>query len=296
MTTRTWPARHACRVVARVLALSAIALAFATPAGAQTWPSRPIRVIVPYVAGGATDMVARLVAQPLGEALGQSIIVENKAGASGLVGTESAAAAPPDGYTFVMFVDANTILPSTVKQLNHDPLKSFAPITLLGRGSHVVVAHPSLGVRTLTELIAYAKKNPGLSYASPGVGSPQSLSMETIKNAAGLDLTHIPYKGGGQAIGDVVSGQVKVGVLGMAPALPYIKSGKLEALAVTGGKRTALLPDVPTVAEAAVPGFETAQWQGMSPPAGTPPPASQRLPDQLRRIMNQPKAIDRPAP
>src|SRR5881394_148435 len=133
MTTSMWAARHACRVVARILALSAMALALAAPAGAQTWPSRPIRLIVPYVAGGATDMVARLVAQPLGEALGQSVIVENKAGASGLVGTESAAAAPPDGYTFVMFVDTNTILPSTVKQLNHDPLKSFAPITLLGR-------------------------------------------------------------------------------------------------------------------------------------------------------------------
>ena len=247
-----------------MLALSAVVVALVAPAGAQTWPSRPIRLIVPHAPGGVTDVVARLVAQPLGEALGQSVIVENKPGASGLVGTESAASAAPDGYTFVMFVDANTILPSTVKQLNHDPLKSFAPITVLGRGSHVIVAHPSLGVRTLPELIAYAKKNPGtLSYASPGIGSPQNLSMETIKNATGIDLTHIPYKGGGQAIGDVVSGQVKVGVLGMAPALPYIKSGKLIALAVTGAARVALLPDVPTVAESAVPGFETAQWQGI---------------------------------
>src|SRR4051812_41042215 len=167
-----------------MLALSAVVVALMAPAGAQTWPSRPIRLIVPHAPGGVTDVVARLVAQPLGEALGQSVIVENKPGASGLVGTESAASAAPDGYTFVMFVDANTIFPSTVKQLNHDPLKSFVPITVLGRGSHVIVAHPSLGVRTLPELVAYAKKNPGtMSNASPGIGSPQNLSMETIKNA-----------------------------------------------------------------------------------------------------------------
>ena len=277
-----------------MLALSAVVVALVAPAGAQTWPSRPIKLIVPHAPGGVTDVVARLVAQPLGEALGQSVIVENKPGASGLVGTESAASAAPDGYTFVMFVDANTILPSTVKQLNHDPLKSFAPITVLGRGSHVIVAHPSLGVRTLPELVAYAKKNPGtMSYASPGIGSPQNLSMETIKNATGIDLTHIPYKGGGQAIGDVVSGQVKVGVLGMAPALPYIKSGKLMALAVTGAARVALLPDVPTVAESAVPGFETAQWQGISVPAGTPPAVIKRMHDELVRIMSTPQVVER---
>jgi len=277
-----------------MLALSAVVVALVAPAGAQTWPSRPIKLIVPHAPGGVTDVVARLVAQPLGEALGQSVIIENKPGASGLVGTESAASAAPDGYTFVMFVDANTILPSTVKQLNHDPLKSFAPITVLGRGSHVIVAHPSLGVRTLPELVAYAKKNPGtMSYASPGIGSPQNLSMETIKNATSIDLTHIPYKGGGQAIGDVVSGQVKVGVLGMAPALPYIKSGKLMALAVTGAARVALLPDVPTVAESAVPGFETAQWQGISAPAGTPPAVVKRMHDELVRIMSTPQVIER---
>ena len=277
-----------------MLGLSALLAVFAASAGAQTWPSRPIRLIVPHAPGGVTDVVARLVAQPLGEALGQSVIVENKPGASGLVGTESAASAAPDGYTFVMFVDANTIFPSTVKQLNHDPLKSFVPITVLGRGSHVIVAHPSLGVRTLPELVAYAKKNPGtMSYASPGIGSPQNLSMETIKNAAGIDLTHIPYKGGGQAIGDVVSGQVKVGVLGMAPALPYIKSGKLVALAVTGAARVALLPDVPTVAESAVPGFETAQWQGISAPAGTPPAVIKRMHDELVRIMSTPQVVER---
>src|SRR4029077_7516866 len=161
------------------------------------------------------------------------------------------------------------------------PLKAFAPITVLGRGSHVIVAHPTLPVRSLSEMIAYAKAHPGeLSYASPGLESPQSLSLEAIKKASGIDIVHIPYKGGGQAIADVASGQVKVGVLGMAPSLPHIQSGKLIALAVTGGKRSELLPNVPTVAEAALPGFETAQWQGMAAPAGTPPPIVARMHDE----------------
>ena len=285
MTTSAW--------AKLIVALLAVVVGLAAPTNAQTWPSKPIKLIVPHAPGGVTDFVARLVAQPLGEALGQSVLVENKPGASGLLGTESAASAPPDGYTFVMFVDANTILPSTVKQLKHDPLKSFAPITVLGRGSHVIVAHPSLGVRTLPELIAYAKKNPGLSYASPGIAGPQALAMATITHSLGLELMQIPYKGGGQAIGDVVSGQVKVGILGMAPALPHIKSDKLVALAVTGGQRVALLPDVPTVAEAALPGFETSQWQGMSAPAGTPPAIVQRMHDELVRIMSSPLVKER---
>jgi tripartite-type tricarboxylate transporter receptor subunit TctC len=269
-------------------------VAAVAPASADTWPSRPIRLVVPFPPGGVTDVVARLVAQPLGEALGQSVLVENKPGASGLVGTDSVATAAPDGYTFLMFVDINTIFPSLVKTLRHDPQKSFAPVTVLGRGSHVLLAHPTLPVKTLPELIAYAKANPGtLSYASPGLGGAQNLSMEIIKNATGIEILHVPYKGGGQAIADIVSGQVKLGILGMAPALPHIKSGKLNALAVTGGKRAALLPDVPTVAEAAVPGFETAQWQGVCAPAGTPEAVIVRMHAELVRIMNSPAVVER---
>jgi tripartite-type tricarboxylate transporter receptor subunit TctC len=175
-----------------------------------------------------------------------------------------------------------------------EPLKAFAPITVLGRGSHVIVAHPTLPVHSLGELIDYARKHPGeLSYASPGLASPQSLSLEAIKKASGIDIVHIPYKGGGQAIADVASGQVKLGVLGMAPALSHIKSGTLVALAVTGGKRSPLLPDVPTVAEAALPGFETVQWQGMAAPAGTPPQIIGRIHDELVRIMATPAVIER---
>jgi tripartite-type tricarboxylate transporter receptor subunit TctC len=282
------------RLLIRLAAVVALVCAGAAGALAQAWPGKPIRVIVSYAPGGVTDVVARLVAQPLSEALGQSIIVENKPGANGLIGSEMVAGAAPDGYTLLMYVDGNTVLPSIMKKMPFDALKAFAPITVLGRGSHVVVAHPSLGVQSLPQLIELARKQPGaLSYASPGLASPQSLSMEAIKKAAGLDIVHIPYKGGGQAIADVVNGQVKTGVLGMAPSLPHIKAGKLVPLAVTGGKRSPLLPDVPTVAESAVPGFETVQWQGIAAPAGTPPEVIKRIHTELVRIMGLPAVVER---
>jgi tripartite-type tricarboxylate transporter receptor subunit TctC len=276
------------------LALAGVSLIARGDARAETWPIKPIRLIVSYAPGGVTDVVARLLAQPLSEALGQSIVVENKPGAAGAIGAEIVAGAQPDGYSLLMYVDAYTILPSIMKHVPYDPLKSFVPITILGRGSHVIVAHPTLPARSLAEVIAYAKAHPGeLSYASPGLGSPQSLSIEMIKKATGVNMVHIPYKGGGQAIADVASGQVKLGVLGMAPALPHIQSGKLIALAVTGGRRSELLPDVPTVAEAALPGFETAQWQGIAAPAGTPRDVVVRLHDELVRIMSLPVVVER---
>lgn len=282
------------RVLAHLAVAMVLVVAGAAAAVGQTWPTRPIRVIVSYAPGGVTDVVARLVAQPLSEALGQSVVVENKPGANGMIGSEIVAGSAPDGYTLLMYVDGNTVLPSIMKKMPFAPLKAFAPITVLGSGSHVIVAHPTLPVHSLPELIAYAKAHPGdLSYASPGLASPQSLSLEAIKKASGIDIVHIPYKGGGQAIADVASGQVKLGVLGMAPVLPHIKSGKLVALAVTGGKRSPLLPDVPTVAEAALPGFETVQWQGIAAPAGTPPQIIGRIHDELVRIMATPAVVER---
>jgi len=281
-------------MVRLVAALVLVCAAVVSTAHAQAWPAKPIRVIVSYAPGGVTDVIARLVMQPLSEALGQSIIVENKPGANGLIGSELVASAAPDGYTLLMYVDGNTVLPSIMKKMPFDSLKAFAPITVLGRGSHVIVAHPTLGVQSLTQVIDLARKQPGaLSYASPGLASPQSLSMEAIKKASGIDIVHIPYKGGGQAIADVANGQVKLGVLGMAPSLPHIKAGKLVPLAVTGGKRAPLLPDVPTVAEAAVPGFETVQWQGIAAPAGTPPEIIKRIHGELVRIMAAPAVVER---
>jgi tripartite-type tricarboxylate transporter receptor subunit TctC len=263
---------------------------------AQAWPAKSLRIMVSYAPGGVTDTIARWVAQPLGESLGQSVVVENRPGAAGVIGTEIVAKAPPDGYTLLMFVDGNSMMPAAIKGLQHDPVKSFAQVTLLGRGSLVIVAHPSFPANTLQELIQYAKRNPGeLSFATPGKSGPQHLTFESIKTLAGFKAEHIPYKGGGQAIVDVVAGQVKIGVLGMAPSLPHIKAGKLKALAVTGRDRAPALPEVPTVAESGFPGFEVAQWQGLVAPAGTPPAVIARLHAELVRIMRTPAIVEKMA-
>jgi tripartite-type tricarboxylate transporter receptor subunit TctC len=274
-------------------------LALCSAAGlvsAQAWPAKPVRIMVSYAPGGVTDTVARWVAQPLGEALGQSVVVENRPGAAGVIGTEIVAKAAPDGYTLLMFVDGNSMMPAAIKGLQHDPVKSFAQVTLLGRGSLVIVAHPSFPANTLQELIQYAKRNPGeLSFATPGKSGPQHLTFESIKTLGGFKAEHIPYKGGGQAIVDVVAGQVKIGVLGMAPSLPHIKAGKLKAIAVTGRDRAPALPEVPTVAESGFPGFEVAQWQGLVAPASTPPAVIARLHAELVRIMRTPALVEKMA-
>ena len=229
-------------------------------AGAQTaWPEKSVRVVVPWAPGGITDIVAWLLAQKLTASLGQQFLVDNKGGAGGNIGADIVAKAPADGYTLMVLGDNNTIAPALYAKLNHDVVKDFAPLALLVTGSHILVAHPSLPVNNVRELVDYAKKHPKeLSYASPGNGTAQHLGAELFKAMAGnLDITHIPYKGGGQAIGDIVGGQVKLGMLGLAPAIPHLKAGKLKALGVTGRKRVAILPDVPTIAESGLPGFET---------------------------------------
>ncbi len=263
-------------------------------AQSAVYPNRPIRIIVSYAPGGVTDIIARAVAQPMGEALGQSVIVENRPGAAGVIGTELVAAAPPDGYTLLMFVDGNSMMPTAIKSIKHDPVKSFSHVSLLGRGSLVLVAHPSLPVASLQDVIRYGKANPtALSFATPGKSGPQHLAFESIKSIAGFQAEHIPYKGGGQAIVDVVAGQVKLGMLGMAPALPHIKAGKLKALVVTSRERSKLLPDVPTVGESGIANFEMAQWQGLVAPAGTPPDIVARLHTELLKAMRLPGVIEK---
>lgn len=258
-------------------------------ATAQVWPNKPLRLIVNSPPGGASDVMARLVALPLGEALGQSVIVENKPGGGGLIATEYVAKSAADGYTLLLATPVNTLFPYTVKKLNHDPIRSFDPVTILGQASLVLVAHPSLGVKSLQDVVQLAKARPGsLSYASPGAGSPQNLSMEVILNHHKVDMVHVPYKGGGQAVVDLVSGQVTLGMLGIAPALPHIRSGKLVAIATTGRNRSLVLPDTATVAESGVPDFETGQWQGIVLPAGTPVAVVERLHGELARIMRRP--------
>ncbi len=265
----------------------------ATPAFAQTYPSKPITIVVGFPPGGVTDVISRIFAQKLSEQFGQTVLVENKAGSGGNIATDYVARAAPDGYTLQMWLDSNTIAPALYKKLNHDPLKDFAHITLLAVGSHVIVAHPSFPANNMKELIDYVKANPGLPYASSGNGTAQHLGGEQLKMMTGIDMTHIPYKGGGQAINDVVGGQVKLAVLGLAPALPFIKAGRLKALAVTGGKRSPALPGVPIVAESGVPGFTTLQWFGVVAPAGTPAAIIARLHDEFVKASKDPAIVEK---
>jgi len=273
--------------------IAALLLSCALPAGAQAWPTKTIRLIVPQAPGGANDLVARLAASALAPVLKQSVIIDNKPGAGALLGTNIAATSDPDGYTLLAFGDANTF-PTTIKLSGRDPVTSFAPITLLGTGVHVLIAHPSLPVKNLAELLAHARQNPKeLSAAVPSLTGPQYIALETIKNRANVSITAIPYKGGGQAVGDVLAGQVKLGLLGMAPVLAHIRAGKLKAIAVTGSSRSPLLPDVPTVAASGMPGFQTLQWLGMVAPIGTPPAVIDRLFGELQKITRDAAFVDK---
>jgi tripartite-type tricarboxylate transporter receptor subunit TctC len=274
--------------------LCALAGLLPAVASAQAYPSKPVRLVVPYPPGGVVDVTTRAIALPLTEGLGQQIVVENRPGGGGNIATDFVARAAPDGYTLLIFADTNTIAPSLYPKLNHDPVKDFAPITMLAAGSHILVAHPSVPAGNLKELIALAKQKPGaLAYASPGNGTAQHLGTEMLKTMAGINLTHVPYKGGGQAISDVVGGQVPLGMLGLAPALPHIKSGRLKAIAVTGRKRTPVLPEVPTMIESGLPGFSTTLWLGAVAPAGTPAPVIQKLHAEFVKAAHNPAVIER---
>jgi tripartite-type tricarboxylate transporter receptor subunit TctC len=264
-------------------------------AQAQTWPNKPIRLILAYAAGGAMDLSGRVIAPILQEQLGQPVVVENRVGGAGNIGAEAVAKSAPDGYTILFYADAYTIAPSLFARLPFDPVKDFIPITQMISGAHILVAHPSVPAATLPELIEYVKKNPGtLAYGSPGNGTPQHLAAELFKTIAGnLQITHVPYKGGGQAIGDVVGGQIQLASLGLPPTVSHIKAGKLKAYAVTSKVRQRLLPDVPTFQEAGVPGFETVQWWGPAVPAGTPAPIVKRLYDEFGKALRNPALVER---
>lgn len=261
----------------------------------QGYPTKPVRLVVPFAPGGVMDLTARSIASPLGEALGQAVVVENRPGGGGNIGTDAVAQAAPDGYTLLMAGDNNSIAPALYAKLNHDVMRDFAPISNLVTGAHIFVAPLSLPANSVRELVALAKARPGaLSYASPGNGTAQHLGGEMFKlMAGGLQITHIPYKGGGQAIGDVVGGQVSFGVLGLAPVIPHLKGGKLKALGVTGKRRVAILPDVPTIAESGVPEFETLQWYGVVAPAATPAPVIAKLHAELLKAARTQAFVDR---
>ena len=250
---------------------------WASVAFAQPYPSKPIRLIVPFPPGGSNDIVARMLATQLGDKLGQQIVIENKGGAGGVVGTDLASKAPPDGYTVLLISIAYAFAPALYKKLPYDPASSFAPVTIVGRGPSALVVHPSVPVSSVQELIALAKANPGrLNYASAGVGSFQHLSCALFVSQAGIDVVHVPYKGGGPAMADVMGGQAQIVMPSLIQVVPHIKSGRLKALGVSGTKRTPILPGVPTIAET-LPGYESQNWWGLLVPAGTPQAVVDRL-------------------
>ena len=278
----------------RRLASAVVLATLSFAAAAQQYPARPIHLVVTFAAGGAMDLTARSMAAVMSESFGQ-VIVENRTGGGGLVGTDYVARAAPDGYTLVMYADVNVIAPFVYKKLNHDPIKDFAPITNAIIGTHLIVAHPSVKANTLKELIELAKREPGrLTFGSPGTATPQHLAGELFKQqAGGLDIQHVPYRGGGQLIGDLVGGQIPLGLIGLPPTLPHIKAGKLKVFAVTARKRSPSLPDVPTVEEAGLAGYETVQWLGPAAPAGTPRPIIERLHAEFTKALHHPTVVQR---
>ncbi|MGH8691888.1 MAG: Bug family tripartite tricarboxylate transporter substrate binding protein [Burkholderiales bacterium] len=263
-------------------------------AGAQQFPAKPIHLVVNFAAGGAMDLTARSMAAVMSESFGQ-VVVENRTGGGGMIGTDYVARAAPDGYTLLMYADVNVIAPFVYKKLNHDPIRDFAPITNAINGTHVIVGHPSVKAANLRELIELAKREPGrLAFGSPGTATPQHLAGELFKQqAGGLDIQHVPYRGGGQLIVDLVGGQVPLGLIGLPPTMPHIKAGKLKVFAVTARKRWPSLPDVPTVEEAGLPGYETVQWLGPAAPAGTPRAVVERLHAEFTKALRHPVVVER---
>jgi len=268
-------------------ALVGMLLCAATGAAAQTYPSRPVRVVIPLGTGGTTDVPGRIVAQRLSEALGQQFIVENKTGAGGTIGADFVAKSKPDGYTLLLTATPHVITANLYKNLPYNALSDFAPVTRIASGPYVLTVHPSLGVNSVRELIALAKKQPGkIDYASSGNGSAQHLVGALFAHMAGIELSHVPYKGSSQAQQDLVAGMVKVGFPGTPIVIPHVKSGRLKALAVTTAQRSPHMPDVPTIAEAGVPGYEALVW--VLAPAGTPREIVTKLNSEIGKLLRAP--------
>jgi tripartite-type tricarboxylate transporter receptor subunit TctC len=261
-------------------------------AQAQPYPTRPIRLVVPQSAGGSTDLVARPLARQLGEALGQPVVVDNRPGAGSVVGTDLVAKAAPDGYTLLAVAASFAITPSLQKQLPFDPLRDFAPVTLLSAFPNVLVIHPAFPVTSVAELVSWLKKNPGkANYGSSGIGTGTHLSMELFKHMAGVEIVHVPYKGGAPSVNALLAGEVQVNLATISTAVPHIRTGRLRALAVTSRERVAALPEVPTIAEAGVPGYDYSSWIGLLAPAKTPAPVVARLGAEAARIMRTPEIL-----
>lgn len=283
------------RAVITTILLAAVALCGAVSAVAQNYPSRPVRFVVPFAPGGSTDTLARTLAVKLTDALGEQVVVDNRSGANGNLGMEIAAKALPDGHTIVLGYIANLAIgPSLYAKLPFDPVNDFAPVTQLAESPNILVAHPSVPVKSFKELIAYAKANPKkLNYASAGVASVGHLTGELLNGLAGIDMAHVPYKGSGQAVIDLIGGQIQLMFSGMSSVMSHVKAGKLRPLAVTGAKRSPAVPDVPTIAESGFPKFEATAWYGVLAPAKTPKPIVTRLHDETVKALAMPDVRQR---
>jgi tripartite-type tricarboxylate transporter receptor subunit TctC len=271
--------------------ITAFSLALcASVAAAQHYPNRPIRLVVPFPAGGPNDIIGRLVAQKLGDTLGQQMVVDNRAGAGGNIGTDLVAKSPADGYTLLSGGMGSLIMNPIIDKVPYDTLRDFAPVILMASAPNVLVTHPSLPVRDVKGLIALARAHPGqLNYGSGGVGSTPHLSGALFNSMTGVNIVHIPYKGNAPAITDLLGGQVQLAYLGIPPVQPHIQSGKLKALAVTSERRSATLPQVPTIAESGVPGYELSPWYGILAPAGTPSDIVMKLNAAIAKIVRTPE-------
>lgn len=256
-------------------------------AGAQTFPAKPVRFVVPFATGGASDIVARAVGAKLGEVWGQTIVIDNRAGGSGMIGSELVARAAPDGYVLLIVEPTFAITPGLFSKVPFDVVKDFAPVVQLGQAPQVLVVHPSVPVKTVKELIALAKARPGqLNFASPGTGTTGHLGLELFKMMGKVDMVHIPYKGAGPAVADLLGGQVSVALVSVSSAQTNIKAGRLRALGVTSAQRFAGAPEIPTIAEAALPGFDTLQWWGIVAPRSTPPELVNKIAADAGRLVN----------
>ncbi len=277
-------------------AAAALAAAFALPhAAAQDYPSKPIRMVVPFAPGGSTDLLARILADELREDLGQPVLVENKPGAGGNIGGDLVAKSPADGYTLLMAAAGPTVInPSLYGKMTFDPAKDLAPVSLLVRDHNLMAVNPSVPAKTVREFIAYAKANPkAVAFGSPGNGTPAHLGGELFNQMAGTTMLHVPYKGSGPAVSDLIAGQINVMIDNMPALLPQVKAGRLRALAVASESRASGAPDIPTVSESGLPGFAVTAWKGLMVPAGTPPAIVKRLNGALVKALAKPEVHKR---
>jgi tripartite-type tricarboxylate transporter receptor subunit TctC len=277
----------------RALVLACL-FALAASAIAQDYPTRPIKFVVPYPPGGGTDVVARILVEPLAAELGQPIVIDNRGGAAGNLGTDIVAKSPADGYTILFTLSSHTINPKLYEKLPFDVERDFAPISLAAQIPQILVANPSVPITSIKELIAYAKANPGkLNYASVGIGSPAHIAGELLKLKTGIDMVHVPYKGGGPAVTDTIGGQVQLAFVSLPAALQHVKSGRLRAIAVTSAKRSASAPEVPTIAESGVPDYAVESWYGALAPAKTSPATVARLNAAFRKVLDDAQVKER---